>query len=611
MNSLFKKSSKIQLRFSLLWVTFFGSYTAFAQLYCGSGGYLYANDALVFVQQDINLASGGNVYLRNQSQVIQGEKTNSTNSGTGTLSVFQEGTSDAYDYNFWCSPVGAPAASAGNSSFGITLLNRPQNLTTSTPAIILPPGENEGIANPLSIAPYWIWKFVNGTEYSDWIYVGESTTINAGEGFSMKGTLGTDNTQADNDGIVNNPGGTGAQRYDFRGKPNDGRIAVPVLDDNFTLTGNPYPSALHLNAFLLDAENSACTGIAYFWEQDKTVNTHILSNYVGGYGTYAPISLLSSGIYVAATYNTYFGDGSLNTIGLSSNLSIGRKFSPIGQGFFINGAANGSVFLKNSHRAFYKETQPLSGFERPNRRVTATTFETIPEVAIMPPSHFVMNIRMNNNQHVQQLAYVAEESATDGIDRGIDAESPTSFDLPYEAAFVIEDKRFVITGSAFDLAKRIPIIVKANSTVNFSFELKETIAFDNQQPIYIFDSLTNTYNDIRFEPYTTTVEAGTISNRFELTFSNIPLTVENPTVPSKLEIVTEKSNELIRIKMPKDLLADSAQLFDIAGRLVYKLDTINDSSFTIGTSQISDAVYILKVYSGAKELSEKILVQKK
>lgn len=605
------KSPQTQIKFLLLVVLFFSNYTTRAQLYCGSGGYLYANDALVYVQQDINLASGGNVYLRNQSQIIQGEKTNSTNSGTGTLSVFQEGTSDAFDYNFWCSPVGAPSASAGNSAFGITLLNRPENLTTSTPALILPPGENEGIANPLSIAPYWIWKFVNGTEYSDWIYVGESTTINAGEGFSMKGTLGTDNTQADTDGIVNNPGGTGAQRYDFRGKPNDGRIAVPVLDDNFTLTGNPYPSALHLNAFLLDAENSACTGIAYFWEQDKTVNTHVLGNYVGGYGTYAPISLVSSGIYVAATFNTYFGDGSLNTIGLSSNLSIGRKFSPIGQGFFINGAANGSVFLKNSHRAFYKETQPLSGFERPNRRVTATTFETIPEVAVMPPSHFIMNIRMNDNQHVQQLAFVAEVTATDGIDRGIDAESPSSFNLPYEAAFVVEDKRFVITGTAFEISKRIPIIAKSNSNTNFSFELKETIAFDNQQPIYIYDALTNTYNDIRFEPYTTTVEAGTIANRFELTFSNIPLTSNNPTATTKLEVITEKANELIRVRMPENQTADAAQLFDIAGRLVQTVDAINAPTFTINTSQLSDAVYILKVYSGASEMSEKILIQKK
>jgi hypothetical protein len=36
-----------------------------------------------------------------------------------------------------------------------------------------------------------------------------------------------------------------AQRYDFRGKPNDGTIDIPVLLDELTLTGNPYPSALN------------------------------------------------------------------------------------------------------------------------------------------------------------------------------------------------------------------------------------------------------------------------------------------------------------------------------------------------------------------------------
>jgi hypothetical protein len=38
------------------------------------------------------------------------------------------------------------------------------------------------------------------------------------------------------------------------------------------LTGNPYPSAIDLSAF---NEQTNCTGIAYFWEQDKTVFTFV------------------------------------------------------------------------------------------------------------------------------------------------------------------------------------------------------------------------------------------------------------------------------------------------------------------------------------------------
>jgi hypothetical protein len=74
----------------------------------------------------------------------------------------------------------------------------------------------------------------------------------------MKGTSGTDGTTVD--GVQNNPGG--AQRYDFRGKPNDGTINIPILSGEWILTGNPYPSAINLQAFLIGETN--CDGTAYF-----------------------------------------------------------------------------------------------------------------------------------------------------------------------------------------------------------------------------------------------------------------------------------------------------------------------------------------------------------
>jgi hypothetical protein len=59
-----------------------------------------------------------------------------------------------------------------------------------------------------------------------------------------KGTSGTNTTTVN--WVQNNPG---EQRYDFRGKPNDGTISITVLNLQFTLTGNPYPSAIDLSAF--------------------------------------------------------------------------------------------------------------------------------------------------------------------------------------------------------------------------------------------------------------------------------------------------------------------------------------------------------------------------
>jgi hypothetical protein len=69
--------------------------------------------------------------------------------------------------------------------------------------------------------------------YTNWAQVGSSSAINAGEGFTMKGTSGV-NTTTVNFKIIQGS----KQRYDFRGKPNDGTIPITVLNLQFTLTGN-------------------------------------------------------------------------------------------------------------------------------------------------------------------------------------------------------------------------------------------------------------------------------------------------------------------------------------------------------------------------------------
>ena len=187
--------------------------------------------------------------MRNTSQLLQKGSGSGLNSGTGKLSVFQEGTVNNFQYNYWCSPVGNGAgvgSDAADNLFGISLLNRPSGLVSSTAAEILPMGSYNGpttggAGGTMQIAPYWIWKFVNQTPvYASWQFVGNTVALNPGEGFTMKGTSGSDALVADTaEGVANKVGL--AQRYDFRGRPNDGNISVAVSNGNMTLVGNPYP----------------------------------------------------------------------------------------------------------------------------------------------------------------------------------------------------------------------------------------------------------------------------------------------------------------------------------------------------------------------------------
>ena len=107
---------------------------SFSQLSVRNSAYVFVNDEIVFVEDDINLnEAASSLYLRNEAQIIQGTGTTG-NSGLGELSVYQEANVGEYEYNYWCSPIGSKTSNSINNPFGISFLNDVTGLITSTPA---------------------------------------------------------------------------------------------------------------------------------------------------------------------------------------------------------------------------------------------------------------------------------------------------------------------------------------------------------------------------------------------------------------------------------------------------------------------------------------------
>lgn len=577
-----------------------------SQIYFSANASMYVKNEVLFVQQDINLASTSNLYLRNNAQLLQGTTGVSSNTGAGILSLYQEGSSDNFDYNYWCSPVGNASATSGNENFGVTMLGSPTTSITSVAPTILPASNYDGISNPLAIASAWIYKLINANNYSQWIFVGGATTLAPGEGFSMKGTAGTDPTDPEGTGITNNPGG--AQRYDFRGKPNDGNITITLGINNATLTGNPYPSALHLNAFLLDGSNLATAGIAYFWQQDKTVNSHTLINYRGGYGSYSPVDLTSSGVYVPATFNSYNGDGSLNTTGLSSAPSIDRRYIPIGQGFVISANASGTATFKNSHRVFVKEGTSSSQFERnATKEKTAQKEDDSPEI-----TEIVSHLRLNtiiNNQFTRQLALAFIPEATDGVDIGIDALNMDDA-LPNDVTFWLENGSYVIQGVNFDENRKIDLSVKVTTNSTFKFYIPEVVNFDPSQLIYIYDALDTSYHDIKNGAYEVTVAPGEYNDRFKITFKKeTTLGIGDQTV-KKFFISQDNVNSTLTGTNPNNLAIKSFKLYDVPGKIVLsKKEPGTEPYYIFSTSGLSSGIYFAEFLTTDNErFNEKIII---
>ncbi len=637
------------LKFLSLVICFFSVLISHAQLHVSSGSFVYVQNQYVTVTQDVSLAANGDIYLRDESQLLQKTSGVSANTGLGSLSVFQEGTSNNFGYNYWCSPVGVPSASVLNSDFGITLLKRPDGIS---PISFSPSGQTTTTSNNgtttnslLTISSRWIYTLTTANQYSSWNFIGAGTTIAAGQGFTMKGVSGTDNTSVL--GVQNNP--TNNQRYDFRGKPNDGTIGIPVVSDpgpnytNSTLTGNPYPSAINLNLFLL--ENSGYTinyglgtatfvgspiidGAAYFWEHEKPGTTHVLANYVGGYSSYvANNGPFSPGTYANEPWTTYNSDGTPNTSSTGFGVNYYRMFSPIGQGFIIKGVVptpSPDAQMKNDYRVFVKEggMTTNSEFERnasnENSTDTNENWLAIPNLTGTDYTQFskaqIPQIKIHtilDNQFTREIVLAFNPNANDGYDFAFDA-TTQELNLPTDAFFpIVDNKQFVISTLPFEITKRIPFAVKASSESNFRVLVGNLINFDMAENIYLYDKQTTIYHDIKNGFVDITLPAGNVTDRFEITFLNETLSAPDNS-NYNFDVIHNNENKKLSISNPNLLNVKSVSLFDITGKLIFNKEKLTaQQSYEFSTSGLSDSVYIVKINTVEnQEISKKVLIFK-
>jgi len=627
-----------------------------AQLFVSNSSYIYNKGTYVYVKGDVELRdAASNLYLRNEGQLLQaGTTVNGTNKGNGNLSVFQEGTANNYAYNYWCAPVGVPqGATVGNSVFGINQIKRPSGLTSIGGQSYIPGYDGVSTNTTLAISSYWIYKYITGNDYSNWIQVGLANSIAPGEGFTMKGVSGTDNTDV-GEATLNNTGNN--QRYDFRGVPNEGTIGIMVNNlgaayPSSTLTGNPYPSAINLNLFLLEnsgyvvdyitgayapsgAATNVITGTAYFWEQRKTPapTSHVLTQYVAGYGEYVAngATAFSPGTYNNATWNTFNPDGTVNVAGGGSGTGrYKRMFAPVGQGFLVNGIVAGTAQMKNLYRTFVKESSGNSEFERtavnsqnfsdsrdPNTiQTSANNWSEIPNVAGVDYTKFskdeVPQIKIHtilNNEFTKEITLAFNPISTDGYDSAMDG-AASATNLPNDAYFPLNNSYFSISTIPFSLEKRIPIAFKSATTTNFKVSVGEIINFEGAENIYLHDKVSGMYYDIKNSTHEMVLPAGTNTTQYEITFINGLLGTPN-IAANAFDLVQNNVSHMLTIANPKLMDLKSVALYDITGKLIFsKTNLGTENRYEFSTSGISDSVYIIKIITADdKDFSKKVTI---
>lgn len=544
------------------------------------------------------LKLNGKIDLVGKSQLIQTTDSDLDVSSSGSIERDQQGQSNLFNYNYWSSPVGTINTTTNNVNY--TLAAVMKDGTTSTPQNIKWIGGYNGSAtSPISIARYWLFKFDNyANAYANWVQMNENSTVRVGQGYTMKGSGAT----------------TATQNYTFVGKPNNGLITSNAISDNqLLLAGNPYPSSLDSQAFIND-NASSIDGNIYFWEHYASNNTHILSNYQGGYA----IRNLTGGVAPSSTNVDY-----ISKLGTPSR-GIPNRFIPVGQGFLLIGkmGAGGTITYNNNQRSFHKEDDATNS--NVIYKITPKTkqlWQNNSNDAVVEKNYKKIRLGFNsrNDYHRQLLLGFIDEKATDAIDFGYDAHNMDNF--LNDMFFLIGETKLIIQGvGTFNKDASYPIGVKTDAEGIVKFMIDDVENFDPNQAIYIFDSETNTYNNIRANNYEVNMVAGTNTTRFYLRFHNPADAPIEPEVPVEEPPTTE--NLIITYIQKSDNITINN---GIINSNVTKVRLYNNTGIEIDSWKIQEnrnqaniqvhikkpiiGVYIVKVETTNGEYTKKILIE--
>jgi hypothetical protein len=523
----------------------------------------------------------GNIDLEGESQLIQSTGSDLDPTSSGTLERDQQGTADTYTYNYWSSPVGFANNSTNNNSYTLPDVLTGVNFITS--------GYN-GTSSPLGIADYWIWKFSNRTsgDYSQWQHVRSTGTLQVGEGFTMKGP-GT--------GSITTP-----QNYAIVGKPNNGDISLNITNGNDYLVGNPYPSSLDADQFILDNGSDisgpgSTTGTLYFWEHWGG-GSHVLSEYQGGYATYS----LAGGVPSASlgTNDPDVGTGGTPT-------KIPGRYIPVAQGFFVSAETTGTIKFNNGQRVFAPEDGTNSIFTKStNRNKTKNANSPIEN-----DNRFKIRLGFNSSNELhRQLLLTIDPKTSLGYDWGYDA--PFNDNQKDDMYWIIENDKYVIQGiDKIDSETIIPLGIKTKNNGLNTITIDKIENETSNINIYLHDKELNIYHDLKETNYQVYLTSGEYLDRFEITFKNSQSSLSTTDIEENLLNIYYSNEKTSIILMNSNLKPiDSAELFNILGQSVIRFDNIKNENYQeLKTNKLASGSYILKLASNEGIISKKVLIK--
>jgi hypothetical protein len=506
------------------------------------------------------ILTGGNMTIEDSGSLVQ---INETDTNSGNITMKRNAFIENFDYVYWSTPV---------SGFNT------DNLFQSTSSNIF----------------YWDPIVSNipfgGTGQGYWRDA-SNQPMETGKGYIAKAPNYSSLTQDEtlfNNGVPNN----GSLHVTIsRGSDNDG-LDGDDDDDDWNLVGNPYPSAISANAFLLENSVGASAVIAGYidiWTHGNAPS-NISDPFYENNGGFN----YNENDYVRYNYLGATLQCGPNGVDFSNNplgYSCFNGHIAAGQGFMVNMVDGGPVtqnitLFKNAMRS---QLYDNSAFFRSSGNVTEQSEE-------------------HEERHRMWLDLASENNGVKRILIGYATNATMERDILYDAKVsntentqnfysIIDNTSFNIQGRALPFTDTdvIPLGFNNLDEGNFTIAIAAVDGvFENEQAIYLKDNFINNVHHLSEAPYTFTSETGEFNNRFEIVFKAEALSIADNQMDSNQLTISELDHGDVQFKIRKNLNITAVEILDVTGRQVYKLKG-NTSTEIFNLSQLSKAPYIAKV----------------
>ncbi|MGA9636960.1 glycine-rich domain-containing protein [Flavobacterium sp.] len=414
------------------------------------------------------------------------------------------------------------------------------------------------------VSGFTLGEIQSGTIYSSfnavtnkWVAKSSSSIMLEGIGYIVRGS-----------GKGLDPGSAFTKTVAFKGQPNNGVISTPIIGgDASNLIGNPYPSAIDANTFLIENAD-VLTGTLYFWTHNTAIQlADNILNGTAGSGKFA---------YTSDDYATY---------NLTGGVGTGPAIAA-GQGFMATGKASGNAIFKNSMRLDYQHA-PLDNSQFLKPKITSKPNK------ITNKSRIWLNLTNAQGAFKQMLVgYIT--GATNEYDEAYDGENFN--ENKYINFYSINNNtQLTIQGRAlpFNEKDEVPLGYSSSTVGQFSISIDSTDGVLTNQQIYLKDKELSTIHNLKTSPYVFSTDKGTFDNRFALVYQTKEEIMLNVFSPSKEE------NLVISVK-DKNITLNSAEktiakviLHTISGKKIYQKEQINTKEYVISNVNTSSKILLI------------------